>query len=242
MFHLLLTLFGLLYCITRNFLHGCHKRTVGTHQESCCRDKSLSAQPKSGGKIVPATCATRFNFRRSRSMSRRQNSPRTPYTFVFSPLYNMSLQWNQSSWANQRQWPEFFVIMQWEGRQTKPFPATCSYLCRPRSVIFSLACYICLHIPVTRQFGLLHVILCLLHMLHIPVCTADFVIGACLCSNSLQPLSSGLPTFDLKFTPVINTEKSTGQALVDVKYLIYHSNLSNIEIIYIFFYLKCYNC
>ena len=38
-----------------------------------------------GGKIVPATCGIRFNFRRSRSMSRRQNVPRNAYTFVFSP-------------------------------------------------------------------------------------------------------------------------------------------------------------
>ena len=82
---------------------------------------------------------------------------------VFSPLYNMSLQWNRNSWANQRQQPEFFVIMYYEGRQAKSFPATCSYLWG--IVTLALACYICLlHIPITRQFVLLHVTVCLLHM------------------------------------------------------------------------------
>ena len=50
---MLLILFGVLYYITRNYLHGCRKLKVGTHQESCFRDKSLTAQHKFGGKIAP---------------------------------------------------------------------------------------------------------------------------------------------------------------------------------------------
>ena len=127
------------------------------HTKSHVSGTSLSVRNTNLGAKLSPTCGIRFNFRRSRSMSRRQN------VRVFSPLYNMSLQWNRNSWANQRQQPEFFVIMYYAGRQAKSFPATCSYLWD--IVTLALACYICLlHIPITRQFVLLHVTVCLLRM------------------------------------------------------------------------------
>ena len=198
---MLLILFGVLYYFTRNYLHGCRKLKVGTHQGSCFRDKSLSAQHKFRGKIVPATCGIRFNFRRSRSMSRRQNVPRNAYTFVFSPrctcpcsgigIVEPARDNDQNSlWScigkedKLNHFPRHVRIC--ETLWLWPWPATfvcytslldassfyCTWLC---------AYYICL--------------------LDIPVCTTDFILVARSCSNSLQPVSSGLPTFALKFTP-----------------------------------------
>ena len=121
--------------------------------------------------------------------------------YVFSPLCNVSLQWNLNSWANQRQRPEFFVIMHWEGRQAKSFPATCSYLWD--IVTLALACYIVCYTSLLHASSVYCTWLCAycICLLDIPVCTADFILVARCCSNSLQPVSSGLPTFDPKFTP-----------------------------------------
>lgn len=199
---MLLILFGVLYYITRNYLHRCHKLKVGTHQESCFRDKSLSAQRKFSGKVVPATCGITFNFSRSRSMSRRQKVPRTPYAFVFSPrcatfpcsrigIVEPTRDNDKNSlWScigkedKLNHFPRHVRIC--ETLWLWPWPAT-------------FVCYTSLlH---ASSFYCTWVCACCICLLHITVCAADFIIVARSCSNSLQPVSSCPPTFNLKFTP-----------------------------------------
>ena len=160
------------------------------HTKSHVSGTSLSVRDTNLGKVVPATCGIRFNFKRSRSMSRRQNVTRTPYTFVFSPrcatcpcsgigIVAPTRDNDQNSlWScigkedKLNHFPRHVCIC--ETLWLWSWPAT-------------FVCYTALlHASSFYCTWLYAYCICLLD---ITVCTAEFIIVARSCNNSLRPVS-----------------------------------------------------